>query len=147
MTRVAAYGLLLDDRDRLLLCRLSKGERWSGFWTLPGGGLEFGEDPRDAAIREVMEETGLVAEVVSLAGVESFVKGDDSAPDGPPAFQAIQIVYRMQATGGSLRDEVDGATDSAAWFSRVELEALPMVALAQAGAQLAFGITTEEARG
>src|ERR1700675_729791 len=59
VTRVAAYALCVED-DRLLMCRLAPGE-WTlvGHWTLPGGGLAFGESPPDAALRELDEETGL----------------------------------------------------------------------------------------
>ena len=69
-SRVSAYGLILDG-DRILLCRLSKElPRWEGSWTLPGGGLEFGESPEAAMIREVEEETGLQVVARSIAGIE-----------------------------------------------------------------------------
>jgi 8-oxo-dGTP diphosphatase len=138
MTRIAAYGLVLDDGGRLLLCRLSADELYPGWWTLPGGGIDFGEDPRDAALRELTEETGLTGEIVSLAGVESFSRSEFSDPDGPLSFQAIQIIYRIRPTGGRLRDEVDGSTDRAAWFTRAELDPLPLVGLAEIGVGLVF---------
>ncbi|HEX6656334.1 MAG TPA: NUDIX domain-containing protein [Candidatus Limnocylindria bacterium] len=48
VTRVAAYALCVED-GRILLCRIAPGY-WSGVgaWTLPGGGLDFGESPRAA---------------------------------------------------------------------------------------------------
>lgn len=55
------------------------------------------------------------------------------------AFQAIQIVYRVRITGGTLRDEVNGSTDAARWVPSDELDALPMVDLASEAARLAFG--------
>jgi len=59
-TRVSAYGLLRRD-DQMLLCRLSERVGMNpGCWTLPGGGLDFGEDPEDAVVREFKEETGLL---------------------------------------------------------------------------------------
>ena len=131
VTRIAAYALCLDDAGRILLTRLSPGEIKPGQWTLPGGGIDFGEAPADAVLRELTEETGLTGEVVSLAGVESWVRGDD--------FQAIQIIYRVGVTGGTLRDEVDGSTDAAGWFARAELTELPAVELVETGLRILDG--------
>jgi len=135
LTRVAAYGLCLDDAGRILLCRLAQTDPERGMWTLPGGGVEFGEPPVDAAVRELMEETGLTGEVVSLAGVEPWLRGP--VPDGPSDdLHSIQIIYRMRITGGSLRDELDGSTDTAAWFTRAQAMDLPLVDLVRAGLRL-----------
>ena len=49
--RVAAYGVVTDDADRVLLARWTEGRRVA--WTMPGGGLEAGEDPEDAVRREL----------------------------------------------------------------------------------------------
>lgn len=137
-TRVAAYAICLEDH-RLLLCRLAPGEMAVGQWTLPGGGLDFGEAPADAVLRELGEETGLTGEIVGLADVFSWSRSTPEPGGFDGAFQAIQIVYRVRVTGGALRDEPDGSTDAAHWFSRPELEALPLVDLARQGARLAFG--------
>ncbi len=59
LVRQAARLLLLDEQDRVLLVRHLPGEG-APVWTAPGGGLRPGEDHRDAALREAMEELGLV---------------------------------------------------------------------------------------
>jgi ADP-ribose pyrophosphatase YjhB (NUDIX family) len=65
VTRVAAYGLLQRNSE-LLLCRLSQQVGINqGHWTLPGGGLDFGEDPEHAVVREFAEETGLAINVAT----------------------------------------------------------------------------------
>jgi ADP-ribose pyrophosphatase YjhB (NUDIX family) len=65
VTRVAAYGLLQRE-NKLLLCRLSQHVGLHpGHWTLPGGGLDFGEDPEQAVVREFAEETGLAINVAT----------------------------------------------------------------------------------
>jgi len=74
VTRVAAYALCQDDAGRILLTRLTYPEIKAGYWTLPGGGIEFGEAPVDAVLRELTEETGLTGRGDSLAGVESWVR-------------------------------------------------------------------------
>lgn len=57
LLRVKTFGAMamLIDGDGIVLIRQSYG---SGDWSLPGGGIKRGETPRDAAIREVQEETG-----------------------------------------------------------------------------------------
>ena len=67
--RKAARVILLDQDDRLLLARghdMDEPERH--WWFTVGGGIEVDEDPRDAAVRELMEETGLVVAREVLVG-------------------------------------------------------------------------------
>jgi 8-oxo-dGTP diphosphatase len=52
--------LLIAKNKKFLLLKRSENENnYSGYWGLPGGGVEKNETPTDAIIREVMEETGL----------------------------------------------------------------------------------------
>ena len=48
--RVAAYAVILREGN-ILLSRLSESVTAEELWTLPGGGLDHGEDPRDAVVR------------------------------------------------------------------------------------------------
>ena len=68
--RVAAYAVIVDARG-MLLAHWHDGPRAA--WTLPGGGLEAGEDPADAVVREVREETGFDVVVDELLGIHSRV--------------------------------------------------------------------------
>lgn len=56
-----AGAVVRDDRNRLLLVR-RRNDPGRGRWSLPGGRIEPGETPAQAAAREVLEETGLVVE-------------------------------------------------------------------------------------
>jgi phosphohistidine phosphatase SixA len=139
VTRIAAYALCVDEADRILLARLTYPEIRAGWWTLPGGGIDFGEMPTEAVLRELTEETGLTGAVESLAGVESWVRRG-AVPGGvADDFQAIQIIYHVRVTGGTLTDELDGSTDAAAWFSRAEMAEIQVVELVDAGLRLLEG--------
>jgi ADP-ribose pyrophosphatase YjhB (NUDIX family) len=141
MTRVAAYALCVDG-DAILLSRIAPGATASsdGKWTLPGGGIDFGEHPRDAALRELEEECGLVGEVLELAGVDSWAGRFVNPEDGIDTdFHGIRIIYRVRVIGGALRDEVGGSSDTCAWVRRGDLSTLPLVELAEVGIGLAFG--------
>lgn len=125
--RVAAYAVVVDADGRLLLTHLSAPG--DDRWTLPGGGIEPGEDPRDAAVREVLEETGLLVELDGLLGVDSIVIPASDRPPGYPDVQGIRIVYTAHVVGGELRDEVGGSTDAAAWHAPRALAQIGLVEL------------------
>ena len=99
-TRVAAYAVIIDADDRILLAHWNEGRRAA--WTLPGGGLEPGEDPEHAARREVREETGYRVDVGALLGIHSRVipAGRRLATDAAGPLHALRIVYRARVTGG-----------------------------------------------
>jgi ADP-ribose pyrophosphatase YjhB (NUDIX family) len=119
----------------MLLCRLAPGNDAVGHWTLPGGGVEFGEDPGAAALRELEEETGLTGRIVELLGVDSAVYRFER-PGGVHEMHAIRIVYRVAITGGELRDELDGSSDRSAWLSPDEISEEQLVDLVDAAQRL-----------
>ena len=114
--RVAAYAVIIRD-GRILLSRLSPSITSEELWTLPGGGLDHGEDPRDAVIREIYEETGLHAVVGETARVYSAhlpgVWRDGRRVDA----HALRIVYDGWVPIDAPEPrvvEVDGSTAEAA---------------------------------
>jgi 8-oxo-dGTP diphosphatase len=136
--RVAAYNVCVDDEHRLLLCRLTAVTDRPGYWTLPGGGIEFGEHPSEAARRELAEESGLDGRIVELLAVDSTARAVTDAR-GRRAYHSIRIIYRTEIVGGALAYESDGSSDRAEWFTREEAERLPLVELGRRGIELAFG--------
>lgn len=61
-----------DAGDELLMVRRA-GAHGAGTWSVPGGWVEYGEDPMDAAVREVRDETGLVVAAMTPMGWSSAV--------------------------------------------------------------------------
>jgi 8-oxo-dGTP diphosphatase len=137
--RVAAYNVCVDDASRLLMCRLSNITERPGAWTLPGGGIDFGEHPEAGALRELQEETGLTGKIVGLLAVDALRRSVRAADDIEADYHSVRIVYRTEIVGGELRDETDESTDRATWCTRAELDALPLVELGRVGVELAFG--------
>ncbi len=130
VTRVSAYGLVTDD-DHLLLCRLSGHLPDAGRWTLPGGGVEFGEHPAAAMVREVEEETGLIVAAAGVVGIDSF---SAEAPDRN--FHGIRIIYHTKRIGGELRSEHAGTTDQCQWHRMDTLVTLATVDLVEAALRM-----------
>ncbi len=100
--------------DRLLLVRRAV-EPAKGLWSLPAGYLDQGEDPRETAAREALEETGLIV------AVEELVDVFHNPPGGGGA--SIFILYRARRVSGQLVPGDDA--DDAGFFP---LDALPALA-------------------
>lgn len=120
--RVAAYALIRRG-DRVLLTRISARGAHAGEWTLPGGGLDHGESPREAVAREVEEECGLVCAVGDLIDVHD-VHFEGTAPTGRHEnFHGVHLVF-----AGTVSDdaeprvvEEDGTTDEVAWVPLADI--------------------------
>ena len=132
-TRVAAYAVTCDDEGRVLLCHISPSVGVGDIWTLPGGGLDFGEPPHVAVLRELAEETGYTGELEGLLGVSDRVFHGEFGTD---RLHAIRILYRVGIVGGELRDEPDGTTDTCRWFIPSEARALRLGELARHALEL-----------
>ncbi len=131
-TRLAAYGLLVEE-GRILLARLSNTEKEVGKWTLPGGGIDFGEHPLDAVVREFREESGLRVRVQEIVHVDSELL---ELPNSD--LHAVRVIYKVEKMEGELTVEVGGSTDSVQYFSKEEANRLVLVPLASLGVHLAF---------
>jgi 8-oxo-dGTP diphosphatase len=115
--RVAAYAVIVRD-GLILLSRLAPRVSRTEQWTLPGGGLDHGEDPRDAVVREVHEETGLAVTIGETARTFSLHLPDTWRRGRRVDAHSLRIVYDGWVPPDSPPPrvvEVDGSTVEAAW--------------------------------
>ncbi|MFM9611086.1 NUDIX hydrolase [Streptomyces niveiscabiei] len=132
--RLAAYAVCVNDGSVLLArCVPPQGEP---LWTLPGGGVEHGEDPYDAVIREVAEETGCTGVVERLLGVDSRVIPATEARGGVP-HQNVGVFYAVRITGGRLRPEPGGEVAESVWTPFPDVTRLRRSSLVDVGIELA----------
>jgi len=96
----AAGAFVTNERGQILLLRRGQGEKQNS-WTVPGGIMELGETPREAAKREVLEETGLEVEIGNLVGVYTNTI-PVTYPNGD-ACQMIDLFFTSRVVGGSIK--------------------------------------------
>jgi 8-oxo-dGTP diphosphatase len=135
--RLAAYALIIDDAGRVLLSR-ELGRRRPSPWLLPGGGVEHGEHPEQAVIREVQEETGLAVQVGALQKVLSDVT---RVGRRRRALHTVRLIYQatIVPTGPDQAAPEPGdarRSDEARWHTAMECRSLrlePFAATVLAG--------------
>jgi ADP-ribose pyrophosphatase YjhB (NUDIX family) len=133
--RLGAYALVRRD-DAVLLTRISERGFHTGSWTLPGGGVDHGEPPRNAVLRELREECGVDGSVGELVAVhDDHFSG--TAPSGRyEDFHAVALAFEvmLDASAEPVLTEVDGTTDAVAWVPIGEIEsgARPVLDLVRA---------------
>jgi ADP-ribose pyrophosphatase YjhB (NUDIX family) len=136
---------LLQRDGPVLLCHLAERVGFDG-WALPGGGVDHGESPRAALVREVHEETGLDVEPGRVLDVYSHHFTGHSPRGVLEDFHGIGLVFEAEITPASYAVEphvveVDGSTDRCGWVDLDEAARLPLTGAARFGLRL-LGIET-----
>jgi len=85
---IGAFGIIFDESGRVLLCHRTD----SDIWNLPGGGVELGETPVEAVIREINEETGLTAVPIHLNAIYSKLQ-----------TKGMVFCFKCKVTGGIMK--------------------------------------------
>lgn len=137
LIRLAAYGLIWRD-GAVLLCRIAEGYGEAGAYTLPGGGVEFGEAPEAAAVREIREETGLEVEIAGAPRILTDF-GISTARGAPRRYHQVRFVYPVRVMGGEERVEVGNSTDGFAWLSDADLPGVHLVDLVRLALEMPVG--------
>lgn len=129
--RTAAYAVVANAADEVLLVRASARSDFPGRWFLPGGGLGHGEHPRDAVLRELVEETGLRA---TRATPREATADVIDLPHRGVSVHTLRLIYNISFADlvdgdaeSVLRPEPDGTSDLARFVGRDELAGLPLM--------------------
>jgi 8-oxo-dGTP diphosphatase len=106
--------VVFDDDGRLLMVRRGPNATRSGLWSIPAGFVDYGEEIRAAAARELLEETGLEAEIGGVVFAASNFHD--------PAKLTVGVWFSGTVTGGIL--EAGDDADDVGWFDLDELPPL-----------------------
>jgi 8-oxo-dGTP pyrophosphatase MutT (NUDIX family) len=124
--RVAAYAIVTSSRG-LLATEYSDRTAVSGRWGMPGGGIDDGEQPVDAVLREVAEETDQQVELGELVVVQTSHWIGRSPRRTLEDFQAVRLIYRATCAEPTEPRVLDlgGTTESALWVPLESWTSLP----------------------
>lgn len=124
--RVAAYAVVLSPLG-LLATEYSDRTAVPGRWGMPGGGIDDGEEPADAVLREVAEETDQQVVLEELIWVQTSHWVGRSPRGTIEDFQAVRLVYRASCPEPHEPQvlDVDGTTASARWVPLADWKRLP----------------------
>lgn len=117
--RIAAYALVTSSRG-LLATEFSDRTGAEGRWGLAGGGIDEGEEPADAVLREVVEETSQRIRLDDLVGVDSSRWIGPNPQGVVEDFHAVRLIYRAHCAGPTdpIVLDVGGTTSAACWIAR-----------------------------
>lgn len=115
--RIACVAIVFNSENKILLLkRHQPNHHTHGMWNLPGGGLEFGEDPTEAVIREVREEANAHVKLLSR---HPYVYSDTRHKDHK---QILLLGYPAEYIGGEISGEQDEGVQTAEWVSYEEID-------------------------
>lgn len=124
--RPAAYAIVVRENKILLV-------KERGSFHMPGGGVDLGETPENAVVREVKEETGLNVTAPRLVGSLStfFAQAHKSSMDEVAHVQSLLLYYHCKLIGGDL--SLDNLQDderqhglTPEWMELSKLDSLPI---------------------
>ena len=134
---LGAYGLCRDPSGRLLRARLTPGQTDEGHWTMPGGGVEWGEHPDATVLRELEEETAARTSAMS-ASPRSTPLSTNGARSVRTTRSMSLACFEVMPGSFDVRPERDGSTDRCEWFTEHQARKLPRVPIAQFAVDVAW---------
>lgn len=113
-------AVIWNDKSEIVLIRRGKAPRRDQ-WSIPGGHLEWGESLRDAVLREVREETGLIVEIAGLIDTVDLITRNET---GDATRHYVLVDFAARLIAGELRAGSD-ATE-ARWVAFSGLNDYPL---------------------
>ncbi len=115
---IASVAVIFDNNGRVLLVRRHEPRATHAHhkWSFPGGGIAFGEHPRDTVVREIKEEVGLE---IKLLSDEPFIISHLFESE---QIHAILFGYPSIYVAGKINISGDRETGDAAWLNLSEID-------------------------
>lgn len=117
--KIAAHGFIKNKNKYLITRRSLLNDYKPGEWDIPGGTVEFGEDPVECLEREIKEESNLKVKVVKPIYIYSYVSGENR--------HQLQIVYECEYKSGNVKLNPE-EHDEFKWATILEIKKLPKIA-------------------
>ncbi|MFI7033694.1 NUDIX hydrolase [Microbispora rosea] len=112
--------VVTNDAGDILMIRRSD----NGNWAVPGGAIDLGESLPQAAVRETLEETGVLCEITGLVGTYTDPRHVILYTSNGEARQEFSIVLTASAVSGEPTPSSESR--EVRWVPRDQVEALPM---------------------
>ncbi|WP_069808315.1 NUDIX hydrolase [Vulcanisaeta thermophila] len=100
---VGVGAVVVYEGNRILLIKRGS-EPNAGKWSIPGGMVEAGENPEEAVLRELYEETGVRGRVTGLFGIYQYIERDSN---GAVKYHFLLLDYLIEPLGGEPRASSD----------------------------------------
>lgn len=144
-THLGVYGVLIQD-DHILLIQKARGPH-KGKWDLPGGSIEFGEEPEFTLKREFMKETGLSPIKGSIRTAISYTIVYQYAENQMEELHHIGIIYDVELPDDQAVIKAEGDGQDSLGARWVPLESLSLLPLTPFVEMMMESVLIEEAEG
>ncbi|HDO41835.1 MAG TPA: NUDIX domain-containing protein [Candidatus Bathyarchaeota archaeon] len=121
-TPLVGVGAVVQKGNRILLIRRAN-EPGKGLWSIPGGLVEVGETLRDAARREVEEETGIKVEIGEIIDVMENIIRDE---EGRVKFHYVLIDFKAAPISDNVKLSPSPEALEIGWFTPEEMKSMPL---------------------